>query len=334
MIIDSSLGWAHLTGFGPFLSKTTFMKPKILLAALLALLLSPKAQAAPAARFWVAGDGVLVLAGQTIRFRTEGGEYDEAGLRRINALFRADFSDPQERMSLRFIEVLDAVQDRLQGGSYSLKSGYRSPRLNNSLRSKGKLAAQSSMHMEAAAGDLILAGVDSAQVFDFVKSLDCCGIGYYHGRHFHLDTGPSRYWDETTSKTEDKTPQENEKIILQPDYDVYRPGDVAARRPCHRPVHGRQSRRRPAHLQEWENRNWGHDNQRFRGVIRNRNRIGGTSQTRRACPGAHLSDHGNRPAEGAVGAGDRHTFDLSVALFPDSRSRLVQLCRAFWRQVS
>lgn len=202
------------------------MTRKILLAALFYLLLGPIAQAAPAPRYWITGDGVLVLAGQTIRYRSVEGEYDEAGLRRINALFRADFGDPQERMSLRFIEVLDAVQDRLQGGSYSLKSGYRSPRLNNSLRSKGKLAAQSSMHMEAAAGDLILAGVDSSQVFDFVKSLDCCGIGYYHGRHFHLDTGPSRYWDEKTSKTEDKTPQENEKIFLQPDYDVYRPGEA------------------------------------------------------------------------------------------------------------
>lgn len=204
------------------------MTRKILLSALFSLALAPTSWAAPASRFWISGDGILVLSGQTIRYRSAETGYDETGLRKINAVFRADWTDPQERMSLRFIEVLDAVQDKLQGGSYNLKSGYRSPRLNNSLRDKGKLAAQSSMHIEAAAGDLILSGVDSAQVFDFVKSLDCCGIGYYHGRHFHLDTGPSRYWDETSSKTEDKTPQENEKIILQPDYDIYRPGETMA----------------------------------------------------------------------------------------------------------
>ncbi len=183
---------------------------------------------ASSGRFWISGDGTLVLAGQTIQYRDARGNYDEAGLKKINRIFQADWDDPQERMSLRFIEVLDSVQDHFQGGSYSLKSGYRSPKVNNGLRAQGKLAAQSSMHIEAAAGDLILGGVDSTQVFDYVKSLDCCGIGYYHGAHFHLDTGPSRYWDEKTSKTEDKTPQENEKVILQSDYDIYKPGETVA----------------------------------------------------------------------------------------------------------
>ncbi|MFO1463518.1 MAG: DUF882 domain-containing protein [bacterium] len=202
------------------------MLQKILISALFLFGLATPCLAGNAPRFWISGDGTLVLAGQSILFRNPDGSYDEGGLKRINRIFQADWPDPSERLSLRFIEVLDAVQDQLQGGSYSLKSGYRSPKLNNSLRDQGKLAAQSSMHIEAAAGDLILGGVDSARVFDYVKSLDCCGIGYYHGRHFHIDTGPARYWDETTSKTEDKTPQENEKIILQSDYDLYRPGET------------------------------------------------------------------------------------------------------------
>ncbi|HKX12584.1 MAG TPA: DUF882 domain-containing protein [bacterium] len=168
----------------------------------------------------------MTLAGQKIHFRQDDGSYDEAGLKRINAIFGADWNQAEERMDLRFIEILDHVQDQLQGKSYSLKSGYRNPGLNQSLRNKGKLAAQSSMHIEAAAGDLILGGVNSQEVFNFVKGLDCCGIGFYHGRHFHIDTGPSRYWDETSSKTEDKTPQENEKIILQPEYDRYKSGEI------------------------------------------------------------------------------------------------------------
>jgi len=203
------------------------MTRKIALLAILLLSCNRLAHA-DSGRFWIMGDGNLVLAGQTIRYRDSRGNYEEAGLKQINRIFQANWDDPEEHMSLRFIEVLDSVQDQLHGGSYSLKSGYRSPKVNNGLRSQGKLAAQSSMHIEAAAGDLILGGVDSTQVFDYVKSLDCCGIGYYHGAHFHLDTGPSRYWDEKTSKTEDKTPQENEKIILQSDFDIYRPGETMA----------------------------------------------------------------------------------------------------------
>jgi uncharacterized protein YcbK (DUF882 family) len=202
------------------------MPVKKLLSALTLLLFSPFVQAATSSRYWISGDGTLVVNQQTLTYRNADGSYNEAGLKKLNRVFQADWEDPQERMSLRFIEILDYVQDQLQGGSYNLKSGYRSPKLNNSLRNQGKLAAQSSMHIEAAAGDLILEGVDSAQVFEFVKTLDCCGIGYYHGRHFHMDSGPSRYWDEKTSKTEDKTPQENEKLILQPDDDRYKPGET------------------------------------------------------------------------------------------------------------
>lgn len=197
-----------------------------LLAAFLATLAFSGPLRADASRFFLVGDGTLSIAGQKITFREVDGSYDSAGLKRINAIFGANGSEPEEQMDLRFIEILDYVQDQLKGGSYSLKSGYRSPRLNQSLRNKGKLAAQSSMHIEAAAGDLILGGVNSEAVYDFVKGLDCCGIGFYHGRHFHMDTGPSRYWDETSSKTEDKSPQENEKIILQPEFDRYASGDA------------------------------------------------------------------------------------------------------------
>ncbi|HCU25547.1 MAG TPA: hypothetical protein DF383_11080 [Deltaproteobacteria bacterium] len=194
------------------------------LALILMIFPNLGAEAADTTRFLLSGDGVLTIRGESLRFR-EGSHYNEAGLKRLNQIFGANWSAPAERLDLRFIEVLDYIQDHLKGGSYALKSGYRSPRLNQGLRAQGKLAAQSSMHIEGAAGDLLLAGVDSSSVFDFVKSLDCCGIGYYHSRHFHLDTGPSRYWDEKTSKTEDSTPQRNEKIIMQPAFDIYRPGE-------------------------------------------------------------------------------------------------------------
>ncbi len=207
------------------MSKPSFILRGIFLLALFSPL---PAASQEIARFFYTGDGVLVLNGQTISYRQASGGYQQDGLKRIHGLFRAPWEDPHEQLSLRFLEILDYIQDQLKGGGYTLKSGYRSPTGNQSLRNKGKLAAQSSMHIEGAAADLIMGNVPSSQVFDFVKALDCCGIGWYHGRHFHIDTGPSRYWDEATSKTEDTTPQQNEKIILQPDFDRYRPGEPVA----------------------------------------------------------------------------------------------------------
>lgn len=205
--------------------KSTKLRPLTVALLLLGTLAWAGPSRAETARFFYMGDGTLTVAGQKITFRTGPEGYLPEGLKRLNTLFRAPWTPPEERLSLRFVEILDYVQDQLGGQNYSIRSGYRSPKLNQNLRNQGKLAAQSSMHIEGAAGDLTLSGVPSSQVFDFVKGLDCCGIGWYHSRHFHLDTGPSRYWDEKTSKTEDKTPQQNEKVILQTDFDRYHPGE-------------------------------------------------------------------------------------------------------------
>ncbi|MCP5468191.1 MAG: YcbK family protein [Deltaproteobacteria bacterium] len=179
----------------------------------------------PVKRFFYMGDGSLLLQGQKILYRNLSGEYQEAGLKKIHQIFGANWQSKHERLSLRFIEMMDYLQDELQGGNYILRSGYRSPNNNQNLRNKGKLAAQSSMHIEGAAADLRLKNIPSAKVFEFVKALNCCGIGWYGSAHFHLDTGPTRYWGATTSKTEDKTPQQNSKIILQSDYDYYQAGE-------------------------------------------------------------------------------------------------------------
>jgi Uncharacterized protein conserved in bacteria len=213
------------------MSKGSFFRTSCILISLALAgvqLLPAKGEAKENNRFSYSGDGTLLLAGQSVTFRETDGSYSEAGLKRIHQIFSAPWADVSEHLSLRFLEILDYVQDHFGGGSYSLKSGYRSPGSNQKLRNQGKLAAQSSMHTEGAAADLSLQGTASSEVFDFVKSLNCCGIGWYHSRHFHIDTGPARYWDEATSKTEDKTPQQNEKIILQPDFDRYRPGEEVA----------------------------------------------------------------------------------------------------------
>lgn len=180
--------------------------------------------------FFVMGSGELYLKNQkngaSVKVRYRDKEvYEEAALRKIHAVYGANYDDINQRMPLRFIEVLSNVQTHFQGAPLLIRSGYRSPKLNQSLRDQGKLAGQSSMHLEASAADFFIPGIDTTTLRDYAQGLDCCGVGYYHGVHIHLDTGPKRWWDEKTSGTESKEPQENEKIIIITEKDIYKPAD-------------------------------------------------------------------------------------------------------------
>lgn len=185
--------------------------------------------AVPRGRFQVMGDGILTLTrGKgvvSVRYRGPDGSYLADGLRTLHSLFGTSYDRPSERVELRLIELLDAVQDHFGGRAIVLRSGFRSPVANNSLRRQGKLAGQSSMHIEGGAADFHLAGVSSAEVAAYARALAVGGVGYYHGREVHLDTGPVRQWDEQTSGTEAQAPQRNAKIILQTEFDRYGAGE-------------------------------------------------------------------------------------------------------------
>jgi uncharacterized protein YcbK (DUF882 family) len=189
------------------------------------------AQATELKPFFFSGDNCLYIQSgknsQRICFRDKGGDINQSGLARINKIFGAHYGDgvQGQNMSLRFLEFLSFLQSHYDRAPFKLLSGFRAPKYNQSLRDKGKLAAQTSMHTEGAAADIIFPSVLSAEIFPYIKSLNCCGVGYYHGNAIHIDTGPPRYWDETTSGTEKKEPQQNEKIIVQSIYDRYHAGD-------------------------------------------------------------------------------------------------------------
>lgn len=205
---------------------------KKILMTLLLCFISLTLHAEDKNRFYYSGDGKLKLKNQktgyagTFTFRNPDGSYNEQGLQQVHKAFNAPYQNKDERLSLRFIEFLDYLQEKFHEGQLSIRSGYRSPVSNQNLRNQGKLAATSSMHIEAAAGDMILIGTASKIIFEYVRDLNCCGIGWYGSAHFHIDTGPARWWGRTTSKTEDKEPQLNEKIILQSDYDYYAAGEL------------------------------------------------------------------------------------------------------------
>lgn len=202
---------------------------KLLICAL--VMIAGSAHAANFQPFFYSGDGCLYIQGgkgsEKVCFRDKDGAINDAGLARINKIFGAHYGDgvKGQNMSLRFLEFLSYLQGHYARAPMKLLSGFRAPKYNQSLRDKGKLAAQSSMHTEGAAADIIFPTILSAEIFPFVKSLNCCGVGYYHGNAVHVDTGPARYWDETSSKTESKEPQKNEKIMLQSTFDRYHAGD-------------------------------------------------------------------------------------------------------------
>ncbi len=177
--------------------------------------------------YFISGSGEISLKNDKknssvkIRYREGENQYNEAALKKINQVYGSPYEISTERMSLRFLELLSYLQKHFNGATIHILSGYRSPTLNQGLRNQGKLAAISSMHIESAAADIFLEGIEITEVRDFLMNLNCCGVGYYHGRHVHLDTGPKRFWDEKTSGTEKKEPQENEKIIALTDKDIY-----------------------------------------------------------------------------------------------------------------
>jgi uncharacterized protein YcbK (DUF882 family) len=187
--------------------------------------------AAPSGRFYIEGDGKLRIvngrtgAGGLITYRTPGGGYPEAAQRRLDQVFGVPAGAP-EGMSLRLIALLDYLQDRLQGGTIRIISGYRSPTYNEGLRSQGRLAARTSMHIEGMAADIEMQGISGRRLWMFVRSLNCCGAGYYHTKSIHVDVGPRRFWDETTTGVDQDLGARNKLVLLRTDWDVYRPGQT------------------------------------------------------------------------------------------------------------
>ena len=128
-------------------------------------------------------------------------------------------------LSLRLIEFIDYLEDRLNSGAkIIIASGYRKPEYNTMLREKGNLAAKASLHLYGMAADLKIQGVEAETLWHYVRDLKFGGAGYYHGDVVHIDVGPARFWDETTSGVGTGISNGNKLIGIITDYDVYRPG--------------------------------------------------------------------------------------------------------------
>ncbi|GAB6907103.1 hypothetical protein JCM12296A_29390 [Desulfosarcina cetonica] len=183
-------------------------------------------------RFFHSGNGVINLIseknGKTFsgRYRDAGGHYRDDALGAIAAVFDAPYDPARPLLSLRLIEFLDFLEDRLKPEArLRIMSGYRAPTYNANLRKRGALAAKASLHQYGMAADIVMTGVSSKTVWETVRELGFGGAGYYHGRMVHVDVGPARFWDEKTSGVGTGASDDNKLIGVVTDYDVYAPGD-------------------------------------------------------------------------------------------------------------
>jgi uncharacterized protein YcbK (DUF882 family) len=180
-------------------------------------------------RFFFSGDGWIQLTNAKtgdsarIRYRLPDGSYSPDAHRQIDRLFGVP-ADSDDRIALRLIALLDYIEDRYQQ-PIEIISGYRSPEYNEHLRAQGRLAAKASLHMEGMAADVRMQKVLSAEWFQTLKALNCCGVGYYHDNSLHVDTGPARFWDETTSKVRTNISEHNKQIMVRADQDIYLSGE-------------------------------------------------------------------------------------------------------------
>ncbi|MFO7601103.1 MAG: DUF882 domain-containing protein [Candidatus Desulfacyla sp.] len=182
-------------------------------------------------RYFFSGDGEITLCNERIGksfsgiYRKGLGRYDEKALNEICLVFDAPCEPFRMGLSLRLIEFIDYLEDRLnRGAKITIISGYRKPKFNTMLRERGNLAAKASLHQYGMAADLKIEGVKAESLWRYVRDLKFGGAGYYHGDVVHIDVGPARFWDETTSGVGTGISDGNKLIGIITDYDVYRPG--------------------------------------------------------------------------------------------------------------
>lgn len=183
-------------------------------------------------RYFLEGDGALSICNEktkktvSVIYRLPNGDYDSEALDQLNMVFGMPEDLLKEDISLRLISMLDYLQDHFSPGqTLNLLSGYRSPSYNSKLRRRGRRAAKTSYHMEGMAADVIFPQASPREIWEYVRGLNCCGIGYYHGKAVHVDSGKPRFWTQESAihKYDDKL--KNRPIYLSVDKDIYYAGE-------------------------------------------------------------------------------------------------------------
>lgn len=117
------------------------------------------------------------------------------GPRRIDWLLRDRTNWQFATIDDRTLRTVVATCERFAGERVEVISGYRSTKMNELLRKKGRHVAQRSQHPMATAVDFRLVGVEMEPVFRALEREHPGGVGRYRDDAFvHVDSGPRRRW--------------------------------------------------------------------------------------------------------------------------------------------
>jgi len=130
-----------------------------------------------------------------VRYRKKNGTYILKALDQIDKVLRCRMTHQHEKIPVELIELVDEIQEHFDIPQVHIISGYRSPKLNQHLKSIGRKVATRSLHLRGEAMDIRLPGVKTLEVRNYAKSLKKGGVGFYPGNQFvHVDIGRVRYW--------------------------------------------------------------------------------------------------------------------------------------------
>ena len=122
------------------------------------------------------------------------GCYDEKAIDQIHYILRCHYSNTVKPISIKVIDLLCAVKDRLAPGKeITIISGYRSPEYNAYLRSIGRHVAAGSLHMAGLAIDFAIGGIGMGELYRTARAFAAGGVGKYP-EFVHIDVGRVRYW--------------------------------------------------------------------------------------------------------------------------------------------
>jgi uncharacterized protein YcbK (DUF882 family) len=115
--------------------------------------------------------------------------------RRIDWILRDRTNWQSAVMDDRTLAAVRATCERFACERIEVISGYRSAKMNEMLRKKGRHVAQRSQHPMATAVDFRLVGIEMAPVFRWLERGHNGGVGRYRDDAFvHVDAGPRRRW--------------------------------------------------------------------------------------------------------------------------------------------
>ena len=155
------------------------------------------AKSRPPEPVYLGGDGRLALNRQNngeqiiSYYRNKDGTYNPEEINKITRIMRCRLTGKETPVSIKLIEILDAIEDRFGKQGITLLSGYRTPTLNKWTPG----AARRSLHMLGWAADIRVQGYSPAKVAAYARKIHAGGVGYYPDAAFaHLDAGRPRHW--------------------------------------------------------------------------------------------------------------------------------------------